>query len=175
MELRADSLLPFPRSVVFQAYRDDLVKLLPYLPNVRGIEVKSREEQGDVVKMLNVWKGGGEIPAAARAFLSEAMLSWDDIATWNAADFTCAWHIKTHAFTEAVRCEGKNRFVEEAGGTRLEIRGVLEIDARKIKGVPSLLAGKVGKMVEEVLAGKIQPNLVEVSRGLEKYLAERAK
>ena len=59
MQLRADAKLPFPRPQVFAAYRDKLVDLLPYLPNVRKIDVKSRDENGKTVKLLNVWHGGG--------------------------------------------------------------------------------------------------------------------
>jgi len=173
MELRADARLPFPRAEVYAAYRDKIVDLLPFLPNVRSIEIKKRSDEGKIVRLLNVWRGGGEIPAAARAILSEAMLTWDDDAEWNEEDFSCVWKIRPHAFTEAVKCEGKNQFREEGGVTLLEIRGVLEIDAKKIRGVPGFLAGKVGRTVEEFLIGKIQPNLVETTRGLEKYLESK--
>ena len=44
-----------------------------------------------------------------------------------------------------------------------------------MKGVPGFLAGKVGKAVEELLSNKIQPNLVEVTHGLRKYLEANAK
>jgi hypothetical protein len=175
MELRADARLAFARPLVFAAYRDKIVDMLPLLPNVRNIEVVSRKENGGTVQLHNVWHGGGEIPATARAFLTEAMLSWDDHATWNEADFTCRWVITTHAFSEAVRCEGTTNFFEDGAGTRLEIRGTLAIDARKVKGVPGFLADKVGKMVEDVLAHKIQPNLVEVTHGLRQYLEANAR
>jgi len=36
------------------------------------------------------------------------------------------------------------------------------------------LTGKVGKIVEEFLVGKIQPNLVETVKGLEKYLQSKS-
>ncbi len=175
MELSADATLPFPRPVVFAAYRDRLRDLLEFLPNVRDIEVKSRQEEGTRVRLLNVWRGGGEIPAVARAFLSEAMLSWTDHAEWDESSWTCAWRIETHSFTEAVRCQGKNRFVEVDSGTRIEIRGDLAIDATKIRAVPRLLAGRAGKAVEEFLAAKIRPNLVEVTAGLRKYLEKTAE
>jgi hypothetical protein len=170
MDLSADAKIPFPRALVFATYRDKMAEMVSYFPNVRAIDVKSRNDEGAIVKLVNIWHGGGEIPAAMRAFLSEAMLSWTDHAVWNETDFTCEWRIETHAFTEAVTCGGKNRFVEDGEGTKLEIRGTLTIDAKKIKGVPSLLAGKVGKGVEEFLANKIKPNLVEVSAGVRKYL-----
>jgi hypothetical protein len=176
MELRADARLPYPRDLVFATYRDDITKVLAYLPNVRNIEVKSQKEEGPLSELVNIWHGGGEIPAAARAVLSESMLSWTDYATWNREKLRCDWRIETHAFTEAVHCAGFNVFLEDGPGkTLLEIRGVLEIDARKIRGVPGFLAGKIGRTVEEFLGHKIQPNLVETVRGLTRYLEEKSK
>jgi hypothetical protein len=174
MEIRADARLPFPRDAVFEAYRDELLNLLPYLPNVRGIEIKSRKEDGPVIEFVNLWRAGGEIPAAARAILSESMLSWTDYAKWDARTFRCDWRTETHSFTEAVRCIGQNSFLEDGPGkTMLEIRGSLDIDAKKIRGVPGFLAGKVGRTVEEFLLNKIQPNLIETAKGLDRFLTER--
>jgi len=170
MDLRADALIPFSRPIVFAAYRDKLVEMLPYLPNVRGIEIRKREDAGKVTKLLNFWKGGGDIPAAARAFVSEAMLSWLDYATWNEEDFTCEWRIEPQAFTEAITCVGRNRFFDDGDKTRLEIRGEISIDGKKLKGVPGFLSGKVAKAVEELLVSKIKPNLVGTADGLTKYL-----
>lgn len=174
MLLSADASLPFSRSVVFAAYRDHLVDLVEFLPNIRRIEIKSRKDDGDKTELVNEWHGGGEIPAAARAFLSESMLSWTDYASWSADDWTCAWRIETHSFTEAVHCAGKNRFAEVDGKTRLEIRGDLTIEASKIRAVPRLLAGRVATAVEDFLVKKITPNLLSVSDGLQKYLEARA-
>src|SRR4051794_424882 len=171
MLLQADAKILFPRPLVFEVYRDKLHELVPYLPNVLGIDVKSRQEDAGVVKLVNIWHGGGEIPAAARAFLSEAMLSWTDRATWLADGTGCEWNIETHAFTEAVTCKGKNLYIEDGpSSTRVEIRGELSIDAKKIKGVPRLLAGTVARAVEEFLVSKIRPNLIEVSQGVARYL-----
>ncbi len=170
MQIHTDARIPFDRSSVFETYRDRLVELVPFLPDVRSIEVKERSEKGDTVEVFNVWRGGGEIPAAARAFLTESMLSWDDLATWNSAAWTCAWRVRTHAFTEAVQCEGTNVFVAEGSSTVLQIRGSLRIDGAKLAGVPRLLAGTVSRAVEDVLVKKITPNLVQVSDGVRRYL-----
>jgi hypothetical protein len=166
MELRADARLPFPRLTVFRAYRDRILDTVQYLPNVKRIEVKSTETVGPVTQIVNIWHGGGEIPRAAQAVISEAMLSWTDRAKWDETEFTCEWKLETHALTEAVHCAGKNMFVEDGGGTLIQIRGELTIDASKIRGVPGFLAGKVGKTVEDFLGKRIQPNLVEVSQAL---------
>lgn len=173
MELVADAKLPFPRPIVYAAYRDKLVDLLEYLPNVREIIIESRKDEGDVTTFVNTWHGGGEIPAAARAFLSEAMLSWTDHARWDQSKWTCEWRIETHAFTEAVQCGGCNTFRDDNGSTLLEIRGEIAIAAKKIKGVPGFMAGSIGRTVEQVLISKIQPNLVETARGLRSYLEKQ--
>lgn len=172
MLLSADSTLKFPRETVFTAYRDKLVELVEFLPNILRIEQTSREDEGAVTRIVNVWHGGGEVPAAARMVLSESMLGWTDYATWNADDFTCAWRIETRSFTEAVSCEGKNRFVVDGDATRLEIRGEIQIDASRIKGVPKLLGKSVSKTVEDYLVKRITPNLLSVSEGLARYLAK---
>lgn len=173
MLLSADASLPFPRPLVFATYRDHLVDLVEFLPNIRRIEVKTRKDEGKRTELLNEWHGGGEIPAAARAFLSESMLSWSDYASWNEDDWTCSWRIETHAFTEAVSCAGKNQFVESDGNTRLEIRGELVIDGARLKGVPKLLSKRVASTVEDILVKKITPNLLSVSDGLRQYLEQR--
>jgi hypothetical protein len=174
MQLQSDARFPFPRDVVFAAYRDEITELLPYLPNVRRIEVKSRREVGPVVELVNEWHGGGEIPAAVRAVLGDSVLAWTDYATWNAESVRCDWRSETHAFADALRCAGCNVFLEDGPGkTLLEVRGTLEVDAKKIRGIPTFLAGKVGRTVEEFLGGKIQLNLVETARGLTKYLEEK--
>ena len=173
MDLSADARLPFPRSKVFAAYRDRMPELVPFLPNIKGIEVRARKDAPPITELVNVWHGGGEIPAAARAFLSESMLSWTDHARWDEGAWTCSWRIEAHVFTEAVQCQGVNRFLEEGGETVLQIRGNLVIEPSRLKGVPRMLAGSVARTAEEVLGGKIRPNLVEVSGGLRRYLEQQ--
>ncbi len=172
MQITSDAIISFPRELVWATYRDRLVELLPYLPNIRKIEVKKRQDDGAIVRLENVWQGGGDIPAIARAFLRESMLGWTDHATWYSERFVCDWVTETHAFTQAVKSQGSNRYLEVDGGkkTRLEIRGDLTIDGARIKGVPKLIAGRVAHAVEEFLVRTISNNLLDVSKGLEQFL-----
>jgi hypothetical protein len=170
MILSVDIRIPFPRSLVYATYRDKLVELVAYIPNVRSLQVKSRrEEEGKVYSVIE-WHGGGEIPKAARAILSEKMLSWTEYNTWNETDFTLDWQIETHAFTEAVYCAGNNRFLEEGSGTLIESRGKLTINPQQIKGFPPFLIGQVARIVEDFLGKKIEPNLLQMSEGVRHYL-----
>lgn len=175
MIISVDTRISFPRPLVYATYRDKIVELVPYLPNVRRIEVKSRRQEGSLIHFVNEWHGGGDIPVVARAVISEAMLSWTDLATWNESEFTTEWHVKTHAFTEAVHCAGVNRFKEADGVTLIESRGELAINTKELKGVPQLLAGMVGRTVEDFLSQKIEPNLVQVSEGVRHYLEQSQK
>lgn len=175
MLLSVDTLLPFPRPLVFATYRDELPELVEFMPTIRRIEVRSREQDGSTVKMVNVWHGGGEMPAAARVMMSDTLLSWTDYATWDERDFTCDWAIETRSFKDAVDCRGSNRFVSVDGGTLLEIRGDLYIDASKIRGVPKVLSKSLGRTVSDLLVKRITPNLVEAADGLKRYLERKQK
>ena len=174
MLISVDVRLSFSRDLVYLTYRDNLPLVVPFLHNVRGIEVKSRWEENGQIHLVNEWHGGGEIPAAARAVLSEAMLSWTDFATWNESEFDTDWRIETHAFTEAVHCTGKNRFLVDGEGTLIQSRGELIIATAQVHGVPSMLAGMVGGMVENYLSQKIAPNLQQTGEGVQHYLKSNA-
>ena len=174
MRIEADSVVPFSREKVFSAYRDDMKDFVKLLPNLRGIEQKERVDENGVTRLLNVWHGGGDIPAAVRGVMGDKALSWDDFALWKQAEWICEWNIKPHVLTEAVKCGGKTTFVELAGSrTRMEIRGDISIDLKKVRGVPSFLAGSIGRAVEQFLVRAITPNLTGVADALTKHLQSK--
>jgi hypothetical protein len=174
MDFRAEATIEGPREAVYKINRDKLVELVDYLPNVRKIEVTSREEKDGKIKLVNVWHGGGDIPAAVRGFLSEGMLSWTDYAEWEQASWTVKWKSESHSFKNAVDSRGHNEFIQ-LGTTRSMVRiiGKIDVDATKVSGVPRLLAGKIGKMIESFLIKQVQDNLKEIGKGVERYLKER--
>lgn len=174
MRIEADTIVPFPRDVVFRAYRDELSNVVAFLPNVRSIEVRSRTEEGSTVKLHNVWHGGGDIPAAMRSVVDESVLKWDDFASWNQDEFRGTWSIRTHAFTEAVTCAGVTKILPVGDGkSRVELIGDFSIDAKKLSGIPSFMAGSIGKAVESFLAKQITANLASTTEGLSRYLASK--
>lgn len=177
MDIKTDVTLHFPRERVFTTYRDRLTELLQFLPNIRGLAIKKREERdGGEVHLVNEWQGGGEIPSVARSFLSESMLAWTDHATWKQKDFLCEWRTDVHAFPGALLSSGYNRFVELPGGhTRIEFRGTLSCDASKVPGVPKLLARSINGTVEKIFVGKIGENLEAVGKGIGKLLEQEGK
>ena len=101
------------------------------------------------------------------------MLGWTDQAIWDLKAFSCDWAVESHKFPDGVRCRGRNSFVEEEGGTtHLEVRGRVDVDARRFPGVPAFLAASVGRSVEEFLAGRIESNVRETIHWFDKYRAD---
>jgi hypothetical protein len=173
MQLSTQLYIPFPRSLVYATYRDALIQLVPYMPNVRQIDLVLRKEQANGLQLVHEWHGGGEIPAAMRAFLSEDLLSWTNYASWNDDTFVTDWRNETHAFRDAVSCSGTNRFRENGTGTRVESSGKLVIDAERLHGVPRLMQGMVAHTVEDLLGKQIEPNFLQMGDGVRRYLEDR--
>ncbi len=92
-----DVCIPFPRDLVYPTYRDKLVELVPYLPDVKSIVIKSRREEGAKIHFVSDWHVGGDIPFAARAILSDEMLSWTEYTTWDESELTMEWRLETGA------------------------------------------------------------------------------
>jgi hypothetical protein len=183
MKLETDSIVGFPREQVYEAYRDELVSLVEHLPNVRSIETQSREENGSTIRLVNLWTGGGAIPAALKSVIPDETFAWTDYATWVAEDWRCDWHISSHAFPDAVSCVGTTSFVDVGGTrTRVDIRGELHIDARKLKaaipivqGMPAedALMASMARKIEQFLVHLLTTNLSKVTEGLARYLEAR--
>jgi hypothetical protein len=175
MIISTDTQIPYLRSLVYATYRDKITDLVPYMPNVTSIIPKSHRQEQGIIHTVNEWYGGGDIPMAARAIISQDMLSWLEYNTWNESENSLEWRIETKAFTEAVSCQGKNYFRDNNGTTVIESRGELAINPKKIHGAPSFLAGQIARVVEDFLGSKIQPNLLQMGEGVRKYLDRQVK
>lgn len=172
MRIEADAVLRHPRQAVFTAYRDAIRSLVEYLPNVRRIDVVERSDDGPIARIHKVWHGATEIPASLATKLEERFLSWDDYAVWNEDTWSCEWTIRPHALREAVRCVGRIDFIDLGGRTRVELTGELAIELDRVKGVPTFLAGSLGRSAESFLVRTITANLVSVNDALAEYLRE---
>lgn len=173
MRIEADSVLRYPRDAVFATYRDDISAFVEFLPNVRSIEVLERSAQGSIVTLHNVWHGSTELPAKLGSALEARFLSWDDYAVWNEETWSAEWTIQPRSFRESVQCTGRSEFIDLGGGrTRLEMTGELKIQLDRVKGMPSFLAGSLGRSAEAFLVRQITANLASVSDALAAYLSE---
>jgi hypothetical protein len=148
-----------------------LPALVPYLPNVKSIEVTERKDEGKKSSLKNLWTAKAEIPKVAQSVIKPEMLTWWDIAVWDEDSYSNRWHLEMRAMKEVVRCSGENSFESTGGnGTILHLRGELTLDLRDVPGVPRFLAGSIAPTVERFVVSMLKPNLLEVSKGLEQYL-----
>ena len=177
MKIHADARVSYPRERAFSTYRDELPLLVPYLPNVKKIDVQETEDapggQDNCIRKLNIWHANADIPKLAQAVIKPDMLSWEDHALWDGENWTCEWRVKTHFFSERVTCKGKNKFLEQGGETILQIRGDLDIDFTGLPGVPRLISKKVSSVLERFVVALLTPNLTSVSDGLNHYLKSK--
>lgn len=178
MEINASSLIRHPRERVYRAYRDELPKIIAFVPNVEAVNVLSRKESpdGQRVSLHNEWIGRSEIPKVAQGLVKPEMLRWDDFAEWDEAKQEVRWELKIRMFTEKMRCSGYNRFfVEGPGLTRVHLTGTLDIDLRDIPGVPRFLASSIAPQVEKFIITLIKPNLEQVNDAIGRYLDSQAR
>jgi len=171
MQIHASSVIRHPLDRVYRAYRDELVDIAAFMPNIKEIKVLSREESPGRVKLHNEWAGKGDIPKVVQPIIKPEMVKWDDYADWDDANHQCHWQIKLRVFTENCTCGGTNRMrAEGPGATRVILSGNLDIKLQGIPGVPGFLASRVAPQVERFIIALITPNLEQVNSALERYL-----
>lgn len=175
MKIHAVSTIHHPRERVYRTYRDRLSEIAAYIPDIKEIQVRSREESDGVVRLHNVWVADREIPKVLQIVVKPHMLRWDDHATWTDADTRCEWILGFRVFTDSVRCEGSNQFLEDGPGRcRVVLDGFLDISLDRVPGVPALMARRIGPQLEKFFVSLITPNLERVNQSLERFLDDQA-
>ena len=173
MQFKFDELIKHPLSRVYPVMRDNMVDVVPYLPNVESIDVVEREENGEgKLRLLNRWQGkSGAIPRLVRRFVTAEMRVWEDDANWFDAEHKVEWTFFTKSFDGLYECSGVNSFhVEDEHTTRVVIQGTLDVYPERLKAVPKVLARKARPKVEQFLIKMITPNLAELPQAVQTYL-----
>jgi len=174
MELFTQVRIPFPPERVFAACRDDVAELVPYLPGIRSIEVTSRTDRGALVDLVVDWCSGADVPAFVRAVLGSALFTWTDYSTWDASALAVDWRTEARALGGAMRCGARDVFLEDGSGkTLIEARGAIEIDPRKIPGVPAVFGASVGRALEKYLVANTSTSLTAMARAMSEHLAKK--
>ncbi|HJL20173.1 MAG TPA: hypothetical protein RMH99_31190 [Sandaracinaceae bacterium LLY-WYZ-13_1] len=174
MRIHSESLIHHPQPKVYEAYRDRLSEIAPYIPDVKEIVVESREERDVGPKIHNVWIADRDVPVFAKAFLKPEMLRWDDHADWRDDENLVRWTLKLRVFTDQVTCGGTNSFKKvDENTTAVVLEGDLDIDLKNIPGVPKMFAGGLKPKVEKFIVSLITPNLERVNESLQQFLDEQ--
>lgn len=171
MKLEARDEISAPLAEVFQLTKNEIVKIVPYLPNIEKIEVISRKDLGGgKTEVLNNWYAKAEIPGLIKKFVSPDLLSWVDSAVWDDATTSVTYSIDSKVAKSLFEARGKNTFKDAGNGkTILTIDLDFNIHPERLPGVPRLLAGTVKPVIEELLKGMIAPNMLSLAKGLNEY------
>jgi len=160
-----------PRDLVFEVQRDHLPDLVSYLPNVDAIERVMREEDGDIVRLRNEWRGStSEIPAVLRPLVKPEWSAWTDEAEWDQGQWRCSWQTHLNIFPGAITSKGTTSFEEEGNETVVTVHGEFSIDPAKVTGIPLSLAKRVGPVIEKVVLGTLEPNMRRTFEAVEEYI-----
>ena len=170
MKIHSESLIAHPLDEVYKAYRDELPRIARFIPDIKEILVKSREETPEGVKLHNLWVADRELPKMIKGLVKPEMMQWDDYADWNDGETFVAWRLVIPAFKDQVRCEGRNSFYADGEHTRVVLTGELHIKLENVPGVPKFMAKKMAPKIEEFIVKLITPNLKLVNECLGDYL-----
>jgi hypothetical protein len=175
MIIQSKDRLPYPVTRVYQAVRDHQADLVPYMPDIKAVEVIERNRlDDDRLQLLNHWHGDTEIPSLIKRFVSEEMMSWKDHALWHDSDLYVEWRLETFYLSGLFSCTGTTRFVELGPQeTEMVLEANLKVNAGTIPGVPSFLANRISPQVEAFIAKLISPNLNNLSKGVKAYLDDQ--
>lgn len=174
MQVQVTEKINRPINDVYILVRDNLDKLVPYLPNVEKIEVKKHAPTSEVnVEVVNHWYGKVDIPGMLKKFLSPEIFSWKDVATWNNTEKAVEYRLESFLANDLFDANGKNYFIDNGDGTtELKITCTVKIYPEKVPGIPRLLAKKVTPVIESMLEKLLGPNLTSLGTGLQKYFEE---
>ena len=171
MRIHSASVLPFPRSLVYETYRDRLSAIAEEMTDIRKIDVLARTDGTDgTTRIHNRWYAQVTLPSVAERVVKQEWRQWDDHAVWKDDAFVVDWRLEIPTFGDQVQCSGRNSFTAVEGGTQVALEGDLQINIKKIPGVPSILLRRALPEVEKFIARMIAPNLEKVNEGLQTVL-----
>ena len=175
MKIHSESHIHHSLDRVYESYRDHLSQVAPYTDDIKEIIVHAREEMPNGPKIHNIWVADRDIPKIAKGIVKPEMLRWDDFAQWNNSEHHVDWTLNIPAFPDQVRCSGRNAFFADGPNrTRVVLTGELEINVKRIPGVPRIMAGRIAPKIEAFIVKLITPNLEKVNHSLERFLDDQA-
>lgn len=174
MYLESEDVLDRPADQVYKLVRDELPKLVPYLPNINKVEVVSRKDLGKGrVEIVNRWYAKAEVPSALKKVINPELFSWKDTAVWIEEKNAVEYKIESLWGNDLYEAKGINTFSEVGDGkTKLKVTCEINIHADRIPGVPSFLAKKMLPTVEALIKKILEPNLTSLAKGLDSYFAK---
>jgi hypothetical protein len=168
-------IVKYPLDLVWLTIRDRLPELVPLLDDVKQITVLERVEQADGrVHMVNLWQAKPQLPAFLASEIKPEMMAWTDRADWQPASYECHWRIEPKFLPELTACSGLTSYQPAMGGrgTRITFEGALDLNARNLSSVPSLVGDTLLKGVEAFATSLIPKNFRKLTEAASRFLDE---
>ena len=175
MHFEKASIVSHPASLVLETMIERMERVVPFMPSVEGIELKSREDLDDgLLKIVRRWQGTADsAPSAVRPFLSQEAMAWTDTALWTPEEYKVEWTLST-SMGRLYDCSGINYFEPDPDApetsTRMRVTGELTIYPERLPGVPKFLGKRLAPQIERFVVNLITPNLTDVAVGLQGFL-----
>ena len=173
MHLKTKETINRPLDEVYKLVRNDLVKLVPYLPNVEKIEVKDKKNGKKSLKVTNYWYARAEIPTLIKKFIKPEFLSWKDKAVWKDDEYLVQYELESFFANDLFEAKGVNSFVAIGEGkTEFILDCEINIYPEKVPGVPRFLAKKASPMINALVEKILGPNLTAMGKGINQYFKD---
>ena len=175
MHLESKEIINRPLEEVYQLVRDDLAKLVPYMPNVSKIEVKKHApKDANSIEVINHWYARADIPAMLTKFIKPELFSWKDFALWHNEKHCVEYQLESFLANDLFEAKGLNSFTAVGPDkTELKISCQIKLYPEKVPGVPKLLARTILPGIEAILEKVLGPNLTSLGKGLNEYLKNK--
>ncbi len=173
MDFKRTLIITHPVEVVWIAMRDEMPHVVDLLKEIESIDVKAYELQdSDNVVVTKVWTAAPELPRFVANYIKPGMLSWTEYGEWIQADQLCNWTIQSHAFKNAIHCNGVTKFEPAIGGkgTKTTFSGSIEIDLEQLSDEFKLAKSMSTQVIELIAQSIIPRNFAEVTKAIGRYL-----
>lgn len=98
-------------------------------PNITSVKQVLWEETDSHIHVEFIVRGDGEIPEPLRNFISERMLSWREIGTWNKRTNTYQYKVRTFYFSSLFHMTGTLTFSPLCDDcVEMVLRGCIRVD-----------------------------------------------
>lgn len=173
MFLESEEIVHQPADIIYPLVRDEMHKILPYLPDIANITEISREEVGEnQTRIVNHWFAKEKVPSFVKKFIKPEMFSWKDMALWRHEDYCVDFELESFMGNDIYDAKGTNYFQPAGEGiTKIRVTCEVIIYPNKIPGIPRLLARKVLPAIEGLIRRTLEPNLTSLGKGLNAYFA----
>jgi hypothetical protein len=173
MILKNKEVIDRPLEEVYTLVRDNLPKIVPYLPNVEKIQVKSKKTKNNQTHITNHWFAKAEMPSLIKNILKPEFFAWKDKAVWDNDEYKVEYDLESFYLNDLFTAKGVNTF-KAKGENKTEFSIVCEIELypEKVPGIPKFLAKKITPVINSLLEKIIGPNLSSLGKGIKKYYEE---